>query len=93
MVSVYHHVCPSIDIACRTHCEKQCDVIRMGRQISECSETSVTSTDTPSTEKRLQEHRQEEDRKEGERGRKKSGREFETFFIISLMIIYNISIY
>eukprot|EP00435_Cladocopium_sp_Y103_P018073 s735_g4.t1 len=26
----------------------------MGRQISECSETSVTSTDTPSTEKRLQ---------------------------------------
>lgn len=27
---------------------------RMGRQISECSETSVTSTDTPSTEKRLQ---------------------------------------
>ena len=40
-------------ICCRLVCDGLCTG-RMGRQISECSETSVTSTDTPSTEKRLQ---------------------------------------
>ena len=34
---------------------RQPNMFRMGRQISECSETSVTSTDTPTrTEKRHQ---------------------------------------